>query len=99
MSNVGKRSTQYIVGRRGLKMVNTLLLDEARERAGKTKTYLANKLGISIQSLRLKSKNDYSFTSDEVTILCQELGIKKLSDKEKIFFARDVGKSSTTERR
>ena len=76
-------------------MVNTLLLDEAREKAGKTKTYLAGKLGISIQALRLKSKNDYSFTSDEVTILCDELGITKLSDKERIFFARNVDKKET----
>lgn len=76
-------------------MVNTLLLDEAREKAGKTKTYLADKLGISIQALRLKSKNDYSFTSDEVTILCDELGITKLSDKERIFFARNVDKKET----
>lgn len=76
-------------------MVNTQLLDEARQKAGKTKTYLADKLGISIQALRLKSKNDYSFTSDEVTILCDELGITKLSEKERIFFARNVDKCST----
>lgn len=66
-------------------MVDTLLLEEAIKSSGKTKTYLAGKLGISIQSLRLKTKNRSDFKTSEATILCQELGITRLSDKEKIF--------------
>ena len=78
-------------------MVDTQLLEDARLKTGKTKTYLADKLNISIQSLRLKSINKYSFTSDEVAVLCDELGITKLSDKERIFFKRNVDKTPTKE--
>lgn len=66
-------------------MVDTLLLEEAIKSSGKTKTYLASKLGISIQSLRLKVKGQSDFKTNEATTLCQELGITRLTDKEKIF--------------
>ena len=67
-------------------MVDTLLLEETIKKSGKKKTYLANKLGMSVQNLRLKINGESDFWTNEVTILCQELGITRLSDKEKIFF-------------
>lgn len=67
-------------------MVDTLLLEKAIKDSGLKKSYLAEKLGISIQSLRLRIQNDYDFRSNEVATLCQELNITKLTDKEKIFF-------------
>lgn len=69
-------------------MVDTLQLEARIKDSGKTKTYLASKLGITIQSLRLKSMNRSEFNSTEITILCDELGITRLTDKEKIFFKK-----------
>jgi ribosome-binding protein aMBF1 (putative translation factor) len=66
-------------------MVDTQLLEEAIKSSGIKKSYLADKLGISIQSLRLKVKGKSDFKTDEASILCQELGITRLTDKEKIF--------------
>lgn len=71
-------------------MVNTQLLEDKIKEAGKTKTYLANRIGKTIQALRLKMDNKYDFTSTEVDILCAELGITKLSEKDRIFFAKNV---------
>ena len=71
-------------------MVDTLLLDERIEASGKTKTHLSKKLGITLQAFRLKRTNVHPFTTDEVSELCDELHIKKLSDKERIFFAKNV---------
>lgn len=67
-------------------MVDTQLLEETIKESGKKKTYLADKLGMSIQNLRLKINGDSDFRTNEVSILCQELGITRLTDKEKIFF-------------
>lgn len=67
-------------------MVDTQLLEESIKKSGKKKTYLADKLGMSVQNLRLKINGESDFWTNEVTILCQELGITRLSDKEKIFF-------------
>jgi hypothetical protein len=69
-------------------MVDTQNLESIIANSGKTKTYLARKLGRSIQNLNLKIKNESIFRSDEVEILCSELGITRLSDKEKIFFKK-----------
>lgn len=77
-------------------MVDTQLLEAAISESGKKKTYLAFQLGISIQTLRLKIKNIYPFDTDEVAILCDEIGIKRLTDKERIFFAKNVENMSTS---
>ena len=76
-------------------MVDTQYLEEKIAASGKTKTHLASKMGMSIQSFRLKSTNKYDFTTTEVCILCDELGITKLSEKERIFFAKKVDNAST----
>lgn len=69
-------------------MVDTQLLEETIEKSGKKKSYLADKCGCSIQSLRLKIKGDYEFTNTQTDILCSELGITSLTMKEKIFFKK-----------
>jgi DNA-binding Xre family transcriptional regulator len=69
-------------------MIDTQYLEKKIADSGKTKTHLASKMGISIQSFRLKTTNKYDFTTSEVAVLCDELGIRKLSEKEKIFFAK-----------
>lgn len=50
--------------------------------------YLAEKLGISRQYFRMKCKNKADFTNRETDILCSELGITSLAEKEKIFFKK-----------
>lgn len=67
-------------------MVNTQMLEDLIKESGKKKTYLADKLGLSIQSFRLKCSNKSVFNTNEVAVLCSELGITRLTDKEKIFF-------------
>lgn len=71
-------------------MVNTQLLDDYIEQSGKSKKFLANKCGITTQCFRRKRKNLNVFNSDQVEILCDELNVKTLRDKERIFFAKNV---------
>lgn len=67
-------------------MVDTQLLESLISSSGKKKSYLADQLGISIQSLKLKIDNKSDFKTNEVAVLCRELDITRLTDKEKIFF-------------
>lgn len=77
-------------------MVNTQLLDEAIKESGKSKTHLAKKCNMSLQAFRLKRKNIFPFTTDDVDILCDELNIKTLTQKERVFFAKNVDKMPTS---
>lgn len=76
-------------------MVNTELLENAIRSSGKRKSYLAEKIGCTIQSFRMRCTNKYDFKSSDIDTLCYELGISKLTDKEKIFFAKNVDNMST----
>jgi len=69
-------------------LVDTQLLEDWIEKSGKRKSYLAEKVGCSIQALRMKVTNKSDFRSSEVDTLCTELGITRLTDKEKIFFKK-----------
>ena len=62
-------------------MVDTQLLEEQIEKSGKKRSYLAEKCGCSVQSLRLKIKGDYEFTNTQTDILCSELDIRSISLK------------------
>lgn len=90
MQNVDQMSTQYLVGKAVNLVVNTQLLDEAIKDAGRSKSYLADKCGMSIQTFRLKRLNVSPFTTDQVETLCEELAIKGLARRDKIFFAKKV---------
>ena len=76
-------------------MVNTALLEDAIRASGKRKSYLAEKIGCTVQSFRMRATNRYDFKSTDIDILCQELGITRLTDKERIFFAKNVDNMST----
>lgn len=67
-------------------MTDTQYLEKLIVESGKKKSYLAEKIGCSRQYFRMKCNNEASFTVVEVNILCEELNITKLSEKEKIFF-------------
>lgn len=69
-------------------MVDTPLLEQRIKDSGKKYGYLAEKLGISRQYFRMKCKNKADFTNRETDILCSELGITSLTEKEKIFFKK-----------
>ena len=76
-------------------MVDTQLLDEKIKVSGKTKTFLADKCCISLQSFRMKRLNLSKFNTDQVDTLCDELNIKSLREKERIFFVKNVDKTPT----
>ena len=76
-------------------MVDTLELENKIKESGKTKTFIAKKIGRSIQCLNLKLNNKNEFLLSEVDVLCDELNINKLSEKNAIFFANGVDKKST----
>ena len=69
-------------------MVDTELLEQKIIESCKKIGYLAEKLGISRQYFRMKCKNKADFTNRETDILCDELSITTLTEKEKIFFKK-----------
>lgn len=71
-------------------MTNTDLLKEAIEKSGLKLGYLADKCGITRQALSNKITNRNIFTAEEIAVLCQELKINSLTEKERIFFAKQV---------
>ena len=71
-------------------MTNTKLLEEKIKRSGKKKKYLAEKCGLSMQGFRNCVHNRAEFKTRHIQILCTELGITKLTEKEAIFYAKDV---------
>lgn len=68
-------------------MVNTQYLEDKIKASGKKKSFLAEQIGCSRSYLFKKINNQVDFDLKEVTILCKELGVSSLSEKEKIFFA------------
>ena len=71
-------------------MVDTELLEQKIIESGKKIGYMAEKLGISRQYFRMKCKNKADFTNRETDILCDELSITTLTEKEKIFFKKQT---------
>lgn len=69
-------------------MTNTELLEQWIEKSGKKKIYLAEKVGLSPAGFRNCCINKAEFKTSQVNILCDELGITKLTDKEAVFYAR-----------
>lgn len=65
-------------------MVNTQLLESKILESGKTKTFLSNKLGVSIQTFKKKCDNKADFKVNEMFLLCDELNINP-KDIKKIF--------------
>lgn len=69
-------------------MTNTALLRDIIAKSGFKMEYLANKCGITRQSLTNKITNRNIFTAEEIAVLCRELKISSLTEKERIFFAK-----------
>ena len=66
-------------------MGNPQYLDEFIVASGKKKGYLADRVGVTRQTFTKKCKNPSSFTNLQANILCEELNVTKLSDRQKIF--------------
>ena len=69
-------------------MTNTKLLEKKIRECGLKKGYLAKKCGLSRAGFRNCETNKADFTASHIQILCEELGIKSLQEKEVIFFAK-----------
>ncbi len=71
-------------------MTDTDKLNRKIEMSGYKKNYLAKELGITPAALYQKIANRREFKASEINILCKILGITSLTEKEAIFFAREV---------
>lgn len=71
-------------------MTNTKLLETWITKSGKKKAFLAKKVGLSRAGFRNCCINRAEFTANQIQILCEELGITKLTDREAVFFAKSV---------
>lgn len=68
-------------------MTNTKLLESKIKESGKKVSYLAAKCGLSYAGLRNCITNKAEFKASHIEILCIELGITSLKEKNQIFFA------------
>lgn len=71
-------------------MTNTELLEDKIKKSGKKKGYLAEKVGLSLAGFKNCCTNKSEFRTSQVQILCDELNIESLEEKQQIFFAPDV---------
>lgn len=71
-------------------MTNSELLKKKIEESGLKISHIASFVGISRQLLWKKVNNKTSFNQYEIEKMCSILKITKLSEKESIFFARNV---------
>lgn len=76
-------------------MTDSNLLIEKIKDSGLKLGFIAEKLNISYHWLRKKINSDTPFKAYEIKILCDLLNISDLEEKEAIFFADDVEKTST----
>ncbi len=68
-------------------MNNTQLLEQKIAESGKKRNYLAEKVGLSYAGFRNCVINKAEFKASQIDILCAELGITSLKEKQAIFFA------------
>ena len=68
-------------------MTNTELLEKKIEESGKKKEFLASKCGLSRQGFKNCIINKAFFNTKHIKILCAELNIVSLREREAIFFA------------
>lgn len=71
-------------------MTNTEELEMIIKESGLKKSYIAKAINLSRQGFKNKCENKSEFTSTEIASLCELLNITKLTDKERIFFAKQV---------
>lgn len=77
-------------------MTDTQELLKIISESGLKKRYIADKLGITTYGFQKKVENKSQFKAEEIKILCNLLNITSLREREKIFFANTVDKTSTS---
>ena len=70
-------------------MTNTEKLEAKITQSGKKKSFLAEKVGLSLAGFRNCCTNKAEFKASQIQILCDELGIDCLEEKQSIFFAQN----------
>ena len=68
-------------------MTNTELLEQKIKDSGKKKVFLAEKCGLSYAGFRNCVINKAEFKASHIEILCEELNITSLKERQAIFFA------------
>ena len=71
-------------------MTNTNLLRQKIDESGLKLQFIAEQVGISRFALLQKIENRTEFRVSEVATLCKLLGIKTMTERERIFFADKV---------
>ena len=84
---VASQATQNVV-KGGDNVTNLALLEEKIKQSGKKKAYLAKKVGLTPAGFRNCCLNKSEFRTGQVQILCEELNITSLKEKQAIFFAQ-----------
>lgn len=69
-------------------MTDTEKLEQKIIDSGKTRKYLAKKCGLTYQGFRNCVTNKAEFKASQIEILCTELNITTLTEKQAIFFAK-----------
>lgn len=70
-------------------MTNSAILERKIKESGLKRSFIANKMGISLYSLSLKINNTSEFKASEIETLCSILDLK-VEERMIIFFASDV---------
>lgn len=68
-------------------MTHTEKLEEKIAQSGKKKGFLAEKIGLTLQGFRNCVMNKAEFKASQIQILCDELNIVDLKERQEIFFA------------
>lgn len=76
-------------------MTNSALLKQKIEEKGLKIGFIVEKLGTSYGWFNKKLNNEKDFIAREIQTLCELLDITDLAEKDRIFFAENVEKSST----
>lgn len=69
-------------------MTNTELLEKKIQESGKKKGFLAKKCGLSLAGFYNCCNNKAEFKASHIDVLCDELSITDLNEKQAIFFAK-----------
>lgn len=76
-------------------MTNSVLLKKKIEESGLKIGFIVEKLSTSYAWFKKKLEGNKDFNAAEIQMLCEILNITDLEEKDRIFFAVNVEKSST----
>lgn len=76
-------------------MTNTALLKKKIAERGVKIGFLVEKLNTSYHWLNQKIENKKDFKAWEIIAMCEALEITDINERDRIFFAKNVEKSST----